>query len=435
MEESKDLKSILTEIESSNPSTLKKISQRHISKAKILNKGSRYTKGELRGKEYTLENGLKITIKFDESVGKKAQNFVFINGGLAKAKDSLKEIRTLLKNERLSVKEKRAALSLKKALEEYIEYRTKTNKANKQKSKVPSKNQVKKVNPLYLKEITEKIDAFYARDLSGLSEEEKKAEYDKFIEELKEEKRKITAESVTYREELNKQLERLELLKSTTSDYTSQSFIDNLQEIANSKNATMPVIENMAAATDLINKTIDELRPKAVPRIDTLFMDDPNPRSESFFYEEDENATNSERYKVNFHYIGRYFFRELDRSQRRLLRQTAYAVQRYGRDASAENLNPITRFFAGLPLKSNNQRAMRSLDLDNVDIFELFDYSDEDVERLSNSGYLLNKLFFKKAVRRMPTPEVKLPDLDEKESSQERNPDNNLEEVFEDLAQ
>lgn len=435
MEESKDLKSILTEIESSNPSTLKKISQRHISKAKILNKGSRYTKGELRGKEYTLENGLKITIKFDESVGKKAQNFVFINGGLAKAKDSLKEIRTLLKNERLSVKEKRAALSLKKALEEYIEYRTKTNKANKQKSKVPSKNQVKKVNPLYLKEITEKIDAFYARDLSGLSEEEKKAEYDKFIEELEEEKRKITAESVTYREELNKQLERLELLKSTTSDYTSQSFIDNLQEIANSKNATMPVIENMAAATDLINKTIDELRPKAVPRIDTLFMDDPNPRSESFFYEEDENATNSERYKVNFHYIGRYFFRELDRSQRRLLRQTAYAVQRYGRDASAENLNPITRFFAGLPLKSNNQRAMRSLDLDNVDIFELFDYSDEDVERLSNSGYLLNKLFFKKAVRRMPTPEVKLPDLDEKESSQERNPDNNLEEVFEDLAQ
>ena len=435
MEESKDLKSILTEIESSNPSTLKKISQRHISKAKILNKGSRYTKGELRGKEYTLENGLKITIKFDESVGKKAQNFVFINGGLAKAKDSLKEIRTLLKNERLSVKEKRAALSLKKALEEYIEYRTKTNKANKQKSKVPSKNQVKKVNPLYLKEITEKIDAFYARDLSGLSEEEKKAEYDKFIEELEEEKRKITAESVTYREELNKQLERLELLKSTTSDYTSQSFIDNLQEIANSKNATMPVIENMAAATDLINKTIDELRPKAVPRIDTLFMDDPNPRSESFFYEEDENATNSERYKVNFHYIGRYFFRELDRSQRRLLRQTAYAVQRFGRDASAENLNPITRFFAGLPLKSNNQRAMRSLDLDNVDIFELFDYSDEDVERLSNSGYLLNKLFFKKAVRRMPTPEVKLPDLDEKESSQERNPDNNLEEVFEDLAQ
>ena len=140
MDGSLDLNSLIKQMQDSNPAVLKKISQRHISQAKILNKGSRFSKGELRGKEFVLENGIKVTIKTDETIGKKAQNFIFINGGLAKAKETQKELRELLKQENMPQQEKRAALSLKKALDEYIEYRTKTNKASKMKKQAAKKN-------------------------------------------------------------------------------------------------------------------------------------------------------------------------------------------------------------------------------------------------------------------------------------------------------
>lgn len=416
MNESLDLNSLIKQMQDSNPAVLKKISQRHISKAKILNKGSRFSKGELRGKEFVLENGIKVTIKTDEAIGKKAQNFIFINGGLSKAKETQKELRELLKQGNMPQQEKRAALSLKKAIDEYVEYRTKTNKASKMKkqaAKKDAKKVVEKVNPQYLNEVQAKIDEFFARDLNGLSENDQASAYAEFIEELENEKRRITAESAEYREKMQAQIERLELLKRTTSDYTSQDFIDTLQEIADDKNATMPIIDNMAQATELINQTVESIRPKSFPNLSRAF-DSEDMATESSFVLKDTGSF-SDRFKVNFYYIGRFFHDELDRKQRKQLRQASYAAQKYGREGTIDDLNIFERFFSGLPLRGNNQRAMRSLDIETVDIFELFNLDEDDVQDLKESGYLQGKL-----VRR-PIPRAKTPIIDFSKVSSPKN--------------
>ena len=415
MNESLDLNSLIKQMQDSNPAVLKKISQRHISKAKILNKGSRFSKGELRGKEFVLENGIKVTIKTDEAIGKKAQNFIFINGGLSKAKETQKELRELLKQGNMPQQEKRAALSLKKAIDEYVEYRTKTNKASKTKkqaAKKDAKKVVEKVNPQYLNEVQAKIDEFFARDLDGLSENDQASAYAEFIEELENEKRRITAESAEYREKMQAQIERLELLKRTTSDYTSQDFIDTLQEIADDKNATMPIIDNMAQATELINQTVESIRPKAFPSISRAFDSEDHQDSEFTF---SDDAPYKERFKINFHSIGRFFFNRLDRTQRKELRQASYAVQKYGHEGSIEDLNIFERFFSGLPLRGNNQRAMRSLDIETVDVFELFDMDDDDVQDLKDDGFLIHKLV------RNPIPRAKTPIIDFSKVSSPKN--------------
>jgi hypothetical protein len=123
----------------------------------------------------------------------------------------------------------------------------------------------------------------------------------------------------------------------------------------------------------------------------------------------------SDRFKVNFYYIGRFFHDELDRKQRKQLRQASYAAQKYGREGTIDDLNIFERFFSGLPLRGNNQRAMRSLDIETVDIFELFNLDEDDVQDLKESGYLQGKL-----VRR-PIPRAKTPIIDFSKVSSPKN--------------
>ena len=142
----------------------------------------------------------------------------------------------------------------------------------------------------------------------------------------------------------------------------------------------------------------------------------------------------SDRFKLNFYYIGRFFHDELDRKQRKQLRQASYAAQKYGREGTIDDLNIFERFFSGLPLRGNNQRAMRSLDIETVDIFELFNLDEDDVQDLKESGYLQGKLV-RRPIPRAKTPTIDLSSMKEPKKETHEDPSKGLDELFEELDQ
>ena len=147
-----------------------------------------------------------------------------------------------------------------------------------------------------------------------------------------------------------------------------------------------------------------------------------------------EDGALGDRFKVNFYYIAEFFHDELDRKQRKQLRQASYAAQKYGREGTIDDLNIFERFFSGLPFRRNNQRAMRSLDIETVDIFELFNLDDDAVRDLKENGYLQSKLV-RRPIPRAKTPTIDLSSIKEPEKEKREDPNEGLEELFEELDQ